>query len=226
MKSLRFLAVLVPALAFAAAADSTQARLGWLGVHTDDLTRPMLVALDISHGVLITEVAGESPAAKAGIEVGDVIMTLDGQAISDGSALRWAVRDRPEQKVGITVRRRGKDKRLEATLGTQEGPEQIFSFEWPAIPHEALREAERALREAGPSLKRELEHPDLTLDSLRVQSEALREAEQALRQAEPNLRRELEHSGLTLDSLRGQVEELRNELNELRKKLTEKQKSE
>jgi hypothetical protein len=170
----RFLAVLVPVLAFAAASDSTEAKRGWLGVYTDDLTKPMLVALDIDHGVLVTDVAEESPAAKAGIEVGDVISSLDGQSTNDGSALRWAVRDRPEEKVVVRVHRRGKDKKLDVTLGAREGAEQTFNFEWPALPREALREAERALQEAGPSLKRELEHSDLTLDSLREQMQELR----------------------------------------------------
>lgn len=174
MRIVRFLAVLVPVLAFAAASDSTEAKRGWLGVYTDDLTKPMLVALDIDHGVLVTDVAEESPAAKAGIEVGDVISSLDGQSTNDGSALRWAVRDRPEEKVVVRVHRRGKDKKLDVTLGAREGAEQTFNFEWPALPREALREAERALQEAGPSLKRELEHSDLTLDSLREQMQELR----------------------------------------------------
>jgi len=174
VRIVRFLAVLVPVLAFAAASDSTEAKRGWLGVYTDDLTKPMLVALDIDHGVLVTDVAEESPAAKAGIEVGDVISSLDGQSTNDGSALRWAVRDRPEEKVVVRVHRRGKDKKLDVTLGAREGAEQTFNFEWPALPREALREAERALQEAGPSLKRELEHSDLTLDSLREQMQELR----------------------------------------------------
>ena len=207
----RVLAVLAPVLALAAAGDSTEARRGWLGVYTDELTKPMLVALDIDHGVLVTDVAGESPAAKAGIAAGDIIMSLDGQTASDGSALRWAVRDRPEKKVDVTVRRRGKNRKLQATLGSREQAERAFSFEWPAMPKEALREAKRALREVGPSLKR---------------GEALREAERALSEAGPALQLKLERSDLTLDSLRKQMGELRDEMNELRKKLTEKQKGE
>jgi membrane-associated protease RseP (regulator of RpoE activity) len=173
MKAVCFLAVLVPVLAFAAG-DSTEVKRGWLGVYTDELSKPMLVALDIDHGVLVTDVAEESPAAKAGIDVGDVITSLDGQSTSDGSALRWAVRDRPNKKVAVSARRRGKDKKLEVTIGVREGAEQIFNFEWPAIPREAMREVGKALREAGPSLKRELEHSDLTLDSLREQMQELR----------------------------------------------------
>jgi hypothetical protein len=180
VKIVRLLAVLVPVLAYAAG-DSTEVKRGWLGVYTDELSKPMLVALDIDHGVLVTDVAGESPASKAGIEIGDIITSLDGQTTSDGSALRWAVRDRPEKKVVVSVHRRGKDKKLDATLGTREGAEQTFSFQWPAIPREALREVERSLREAGPSLKRELDKSDLSLDSLRKEMKDLRDELNELR---------------------------------------------
>jgi len=190
VRIVRVLSILVPVLAFAAG-DSTEAKRGWLGVYTDELSKPMLVALDIDEGVLVTDVAKESPAEKAGIEVGDVITSLDGQSTSDGSALRWAVRDRPEKKVAIKVHRRGKDKVLDVILGTREGSGQVFDFEWPAVSQEALQGAKRVLRDVGPQLKLELEHSDLTLDSLRKQ-----------------------------------MVELRNELRDLRKKLTEKQKNE
>ena len=173
MKMVRFLTVLVPIMAFAAG-DSTEVKRGWLGVYTDELSKPMLVALDIDHGVLVTGVAEGSPAAKAGIEVGDVITSLDGQSPSDGSALRWAVRDRPDKTVVISVHRRGKDKKLDVTLGAREGAEQTFNFEWPAMPQEAVREFQRALREAGPNLKSELEQSDLSLDSLRMEMKELR----------------------------------------------------
>ena len=180
MNIVRLLAVLVPVLAYAAG-DSTEVKRGWLGVYTDELSKPMLVALDIDHGVLVTDVAEESPAAKAGIEAGDVITLLDGQSTTDGSALRWVVRDRPDKRVVVKVHRRGKDKKLDVTLGTREGGEKTFDFEWQAIPQEALREAKRALQEAGPNLKRELEHSDLSLDSLRKQMVELRKELNELR---------------------------------------------
>jgi membrane-associated protease RseP (regulator of RpoE activity) len=173
MKTVRILAVLAPMLAFAAS-DSTAARRGWLGVYTDDLSKPMLIALDADHGVLVTDVADQSPAQKSGIEVGDVITSLDGDAMTDGSALRWAVRDRPDEKVVVNVLRRGKQKKLNVTLGVREGSEQAFNFEWPAMPREAVREAVRALKEAGPNLKLELDRSDLSLDSLRDEMQQLK----------------------------------------------------
>lgn len=189
MKIVRLLAVLVPVLAYAAG-DSTEAKRGWLGVYTDELSKPMLVALDIDHGVLVTDVAEESPAAKAGIEAGDVIILLDWQSTTDGSALRWAVRDRPDKKVVVKVRRRGKEKKLDVTLGTREEAEQTFNFEWPEMPREALLKAERALKEVGPSLKRELSRSDLSLDSLREEMRQLKQELNELRKKLTEKRKE------------------------------------
>jgi membrane-associated protease RseP (regulator of RpoE activity) len=189
MKTVRFLAILAPVLALASAApvgqsaagDSTDVRRGWLGVYTDELSKPMLVALDIDHGVLVTEVAEESPAAKAGIEAGDVITSLDGEPTNDGSALRWAVRDRPEKTVTVRLRRRGRDKKLQLTLAAREVSEQTYNFQWPELPREAVRAFERALREAGPKVKLKLEQSDVTLDSLRQEMTELRKELNELR---------------------------------------------
>jgi membrane-associated protease RseP (regulator of RpoE activity) len=180
MKIVRILAVLAPVLAFAVG-DSTAAKRGWLGVYTEDLSKPMLIALDADHGVLVTDVAEKSPAEKSGIEVGDVITSLDSDTMTDGSALRWAVRDRPNEPVVVEVLRRGKVKKLNVTLGVREGTGQAFNFEWPAMPREALRKAEQALREAGPSLKLKLDRSDLSLDSLREEMAQLKKELNELR---------------------------------------------
>jgi hypothetical protein len=184
MRTNRVLLALVAAAAFAVAGtigDSTGAGNGWLGVQTDNLSEPMLVALSIDHGVLVTDVTAESPAAKAGLEVGDVIVSLDGLKTGDGSDLRWAVRARPEKKVELAIRRKGKDQKLTATLSTREQAEHTFNFDWPAMPKEALREARRALRDLGPDLKKGLEQYDVTLDSLRKQLGELRRELENLR---------------------------------------------
>jgi len=180
----RVLLALVAAAALAvagAADDSTMTRNGWLGVYTDNLSEPMLVALNIDHGVLVTEVTAESPAAKAGLAVGDVIVLLDGQKTGDGSDLRWAVRERPDKKVDVAIRRKGKARTLAVTLGTRDQAEHTFGFEWPAIPKEALREARRALRDLGPDLKKGLGQYDGTLDSLRKEMDELRRELENLR---------------------------------------------
>ncbi len=172
----------VAALAVAGPADdSTKTANGWLGVYSDDLSKPMLVALGIDHGVLVTRVAEESPAAKAGLELGDIIVSLDGEETGDGSDLRRAVRGRPEKKVVLAVRRRGKNRKLTATLATRELSESTFNFQWPDVPEEALREVRRVLVDVGPELKKAQGKYDGTLDSLRKDMAELRKELSELR---------------------------------------------
>ena len=57
---------------------------GWLGVETQVLTREIAAALDLEgrKGVRVTQVIPESPADKAGIKPGDILLKLDGQVIA------------------------------------------------------------------------------------------------------------------------------------------------
>lgn len=70
------------------------------------------------HGIWVTEVLADSPAAKGGMKDHDVILKLEGKSIVDSKELR----DRiallsPETKVRLEVWRDGKTKPLEITLG-------------------------------------------------------------------------------------------------------------
>jgi serine protease Do len=63
---------------------------GYLGVQIQPVTEPMAQAFKLpdTHGSLVTNVVDGSPAAKAGLQPGDVIVKLDGKEIPDTSTLR------------------------------------------------------------------------------------------------------------------------------------------
>jgi putative serine protease PepD len=68
----------------------------------------------------VTAVTEGSPAAEAGIRVGDEIVAIDGESVDSGDELRAAIDDRdPGTKVTITVQRGGERQELEVTLGTR-----------------------------------------------------------------------------------------------------------
>jgi membrane-associated protease RseP (regulator of RpoE activity) len=170
---------------FAAAAekpDTAGTQNGWLGVYTESLSEPMLVALDIDHGALVTEVAAESPAARAGFEVGDVIVSVAEAKVEGSSSLRRIVRDKPNRQVEILLRRRGKETRLTVKLGVREAVEHNLKFEWPMIPREAIRETRKALRQFGPEIREGLGHYDEAVDSLRKELDGLRRELNELRE--------------------------------------------
>lgn len=96
--------------------DTIANNRGWLGVSTDVISGPLLIALGIENGVVVTRVADSSPAARAGLQVGDVVMELDGERISDGTDLRRAVRNRPDRTVRLQLLRKGQKRPVTVML--------------------------------------------------------------------------------------------------------------
>jgi len=84
-----------------------------------DLTKAL--SLPDNEGVLVDEVVGESPAEKAGLKHGDVIVAFAGNPIHEVKDLTKAVRKAsPGDEVAITVLRDGQRQDLKVTLGERE----------------------------------------------------------------------------------------------------------
>jgi serine protease Do len=77
------------------------------------------VALDqIDHGVKIANVMPDSAAAKAGIKVGDVVVTVDGKAIPDPETMMSTIQGfKVGDVVTVKVKRDDKELELKCTLG-------------------------------------------------------------------------------------------------------------
>lgn len=97
---------------------STSASRPWLGVVTQSLDEDLKDGLGYTgDGVLVNRVADDSPAAKAGIKQGDVIVSMNGKTVSDPDDLQELVRSaKPGDKVSITIARDNKQQQLSATL--------------------------------------------------------------------------------------------------------------
>ncbi len=99
---------------------------GWLGVSIQDLS-PQLArnfGLEGKQGAVVGEILGDdSPAAKAGLEAGDVIVAIDGQAVESNSHLVNLVADfRPGESVGVEYYRDGKLLSTRVILGQRDDP--------------------------------------------------------------------------------------------------------
>jgi putative serine protease PepD len=78
--------------------------------------------LSVDQGAYVTEVVDGSPAADAGIEVGDVITAIDDEQISSAEGLILAVRSHEiGDEVTITLMRGDEEIQVTATLGSDEG---------------------------------------------------------------------------------------------------------
>jgi len=91
----------------------------WLGIVglslTEELARYYDLPLD--RGVLVTKIAEDSPAERAGIGAGDMILRLNGGSIYSIEDLLSEIHNRKiGDKVRITVYRRGREQTFEATL--------------------------------------------------------------------------------------------------------------
>lgn len=93
---------------------------GWLGVAVEEITAEKAKELKLpgEHGVLLREVEADSPAAKAGLKVNDVITEYNGQRVEGVAQFRRLVRETPAGRtVQLTVWRDARSQTVSAQLG-------------------------------------------------------------------------------------------------------------
>jgi len=93
----------------------------YLGVMLQDIDRTLAESYNLSkpEGALVTQVAPNSPAAKAGFKSGDVILKYNGTAISRTSdLLNYLNRTTPNQNIQLQVLRDDKIRNISATVTT------------------------------------------------------------------------------------------------------------
>lgn len=101
---------------------------GFLGVQIQDLSPQLRKYFRVKSelGVLVSEVVKDSPAEKAGILAGDVIIMVEKKKISSSSDLTRKIRtENPDSKIQLTLIRKGRKKTVTAVLGTNQQ-----SFSW------------------------------------------------------------------------------------------------
>jgi serine protease Do len=107
-------------------ADSGKVTRGWMGVSLDEITPETARRLGLSdtRGALVTQVEPRSPAGRAGLRPGDVIVGSNGQEILSPHNLKLAVADsRPDMPLRLSVLRNGSKLAVDLRLG--ERPAQL-----------------------------------------------------------------------------------------------------
>lgn len=93
---------------------------GWLGVLIQDVNRELAESFDMDrpYGALVAQVVPDSPAADAGLRVGDVIVRFNGQEVGTSSALPPMVGRMPvDSEVTLEVVREGERREISVNLG-------------------------------------------------------------------------------------------------------------
>ncbi|HMF56498.1 MAG TPA: PDZ domain-containing protein, partial [Pyrinomonadaceae bacterium] len=88
-----------------------------IGVTTAELTTQLADYFGVpgGHGLLVTSVADNSPAARAGIKAGDVITAVDGSAVEDSMDLISAVNRQSSGDVTLTIIRERNQRTIKVT---------------------------------------------------------------------------------------------------------------
>jgi len=93
---------------------------GYLGVVVQDITPELAKAMKIdqTRGALISDIDTKGPAARSGLEAGDVILEANGKAVEDQRALRLMVSSMaPGSQVNLRVLHDGQSRNVTMTLG-------------------------------------------------------------------------------------------------------------
>lgn len=99
---------------------SGHVKRGYLGVLIQDVDRDLAESFGLSHpkGALITKVLPDSPASKAGLMPGDVILEFNGNELRDSNQLPPMVGTTPiGTKAPLLVLRNGKNRELKVKIG-------------------------------------------------------------------------------------------------------------
>ena len=120
---------------------------GRIGVSIADVDEDTAQALGLGkpRGALVRGVEADSPASKAGVEPGDVVVEFDGKAVEKSRDLpRIVGNTKPNQRVRMTVVRRGAEKSLSIKVGEFEREEVA-----EAKTEEPTPQSTGAIKEAG-----------------------------------------------------------------------------
>ena len=100
--------------------DKGSVSRGWIGVQIQPVTADIADSLGLkkAEGALVAEPQANSPAAKAGIESGDVITSVNGETVKDARELARTIGGMPPgTSVKLDVLHKGQDKTINLTLG-------------------------------------------------------------------------------------------------------------
>ncbi|NJN45423.1 MAG: DegQ family serine endoprotease [Candidatus Competibacteraceae bacterium] len=105
---------------------------GWLGVMIQNINAELAEAfgLDRARGALVAQLQPESPAARAGFKVGDVILRYGGEPVEESSQLPRMIGATPVGKtIAMSILRNGEPLEIKATIARLEEVEELAAMD-------------------------------------------------------------------------------------------------
>lgn len=103
--------------------DKGKVEHGYLGIYFHELTEEDIkkLGLNIEYGIFVNSVFENSPAEKAGIKAGDIILELNNKPLRRGSDLSMPIgNSKPGTKVNLTILRNNKKISIDVVLGVRD----------------------------------------------------------------------------------------------------------
>jgi C-terminal processing protease CtpA/Prc len=202
-------------------------KVAYAGIVTQSLSEGLAAYFKVKKGALISEVVSDSPAEKAGLKAGDVIVKIGEDEIEDEDDVGEAVREHdPGDALDFVIQREGREMTFKVTLGE--------TTRWgslvPGMAPEAPEPPDAPMTRIYLPQEEELEQLSKKLEKLQIeicvpQPPSAPHAPRAVRisnggdhwqESFDNLRDRL---GDTFDRLRRQLETLKAELHDLAQRL-------
>lgn len=116
-------------------------RRGWLGIELQGREKDP-TNLEASSGIEVMSVLPDGPAAKSGMQKGDIIMAMDGKAVNDANTLiQMVARQLPNTVTKLRIKRGNTESEVNVTLGERQAQpslQQLQDSQAPSIPEYAL----------------------------------------------------------------------------------------
>lgn len=110
-----------------------------IGIGITPLTKQLADHFKVDNGVMINSVREDSPAAKAGLKAGDIIVELDGKAVKNELDLIRGINEKKDGDVQVTLVRDGRRQTISVTPEKSKGAGFVFRNDdedgvMPALP--------------------------------------------------------------------------------------------
>jgi serine protease Do len=190
----------MPGMSFDVPNMDMHMRSSWLGIVVESLSPQLGEYFGVRNGegVLVNSVTKGSPAEKAGLRAGDVIVRVDKDRITGRSDWRAAMRNHHSGKVAIGFYRDRREQTITMMMPEDKG-DNSFRIDMPDFDYDALNREMERLR---PELMR------ATAEAAKLSSA---EVQKAMREARIQMEREMKQMRLEMEKEQKEMEKARKE---------------
>ncbi len=183
-----------------------------LGISGDDLTSQLAGYFGVKEGkgVLVREVKDGTPAQKAGLKAGDVIVKVGDEGVASVGDLRQALRTNPNEKrqVTLTIVRDRKEQTLNVELEPEHqlmGPQEIAQLQGQILNQDAMRQLKDQVLAQTEELRK-------NSDLMRLQKENIRdEVQRSMEQYRRSMEQYRKDYGKQMEQYKRDLQKLRQE---------------